>query len=76
MLNDIYAIDEFRVLVAGLWDMLLNFIQPLFRPGVNPYDLPNQDTVKKVVIGLLPNNAGKVVYVITESGEIWNRVLP
>jgi hypothetical protein len=49
---------------------------PHFQPGVNPYELPNQDTVKKVVIGLLPNNAGKVVYVITESGEIWKRVLP
>lgn len=77
VLNDIYAIDEFRVLVAGTLGYVAEFYpNHPFQPGVNPYDLPNQDTVKKVVIGLLPNNAGKVVYVITESGEIWKRVLP
>jgi hypothetical protein len=67
---------NFESWLRGLWGMLLNFIQPPLWPGGNPYDLPNQDTVKKVVIGILPNNAGKVVYVITESGEIWKRVLP
>jgi hypothetical protein len=76
VLNDIYAIDEFRVLVAGTLGYVAEFYPKPLWSGVNPYELPNQDTVKKVVIGLLPNNAGKVVYVITESGEIWKRVLP
>lgn len=77
VLNDIYAIDQSRVLVAGSLGYVGEFYRKVAsEPGVSEYRLPNQDTVKKAVIGLLPNNAGKVVYVITESGEIWKRLFP
>lgn len=76
VLKNIYAIDSSRVWVAGSNGYVGEFYKLIASTqGTNEYRVPITASLKSIVVRLLPNS-GKIVYVISDTGELWRRVFP
>ena len=76
VIKNIYAIDSSRVWVAGSNGYVGEFYRVIASTqGTNEYRVPITASLKSIVVRFLPNS-GKIVYVISDTGELWRRVFP